>query len=92
MKYFDWNEKKNSLLKKRRNISFEEVVLAIAGDRLLDVLEHHDKQKYPNQKLLVIEINKYAYIVPIVENEKTYLMKTIYPRRKATRKYLKNQD
>lgn len=92
MKYFDWNEKKNNLLKKKRNISFEEVVLAIAGDRLLDVLERHDKQKYPNQKLLVIEINKYAYIVPIVENEKTYFMKTIYPSRKATRKYLKNQD
>lgn len=92
MKYFDWNEKKNNLLKKKRNISFEAAVLAIAENRLLDVLEHHDKQKYPHQKLLVIEINNYAYIVPIVESEKTYFMKTIYPSRNATQKYLRNQD
>lgn len=92
MKYFDWNEKKNELLKKERNISFEEIIFAIADDRLLDVLEHPNKEKYPKQKLLIVEINQYAYIVPVVENKETYFMKTIYPSRKATHNYLKQKE
>lgn len=88
MKYFDWNEKKNQVLKKKRNISFEEVVLSVAGGKLLDVVEHHDKTRYPNQKMLIVEIRKYAYIVPFVEDAETFFLKTIYPGRKATRLYL----
>ncbi len=51
MKYFDWSEEKNKLLKKNRNISIEEVVLAIDNGQLLDVVEHHDKSKYPTTSI-----------------------------------------
>lgn len=92
MKYFDWNESKNETLKNERDVSLEEVVLAIANNQLLDVLEHSNKKKYPNQKIFVVELLGYAYYVPFVEDEETYFLKTIYPSRKATKKYLDNSE
>jgi len=91
MKYFDWDEEKNQSLKENRNISFEEIVLSIANDQLLDVVEHHDKTKYPNQKIFIVEVRKYVYIVPFVESDKGFFLKTIYPSRKATRIYLNKE-
>lgn len=91
MKYFDWSKEKNRLLKQHRNISFEEVVLSIANGELLDVLVHPDKKKYPNQKILIVNMNEYAYIVPFVESDEVYFLKTIYPSRKATRTYLNKE-
>jgi len=92
MKYFDWNEEKNRLLKESRNISFEEIVLAIENGRLLDVVEHNDKSKYPDQRLLIVEIRNYAFVVPFVETEDAYFLKTIYPSRKATQTYIHKED
>ncbi len=89
MKYFDWDENKNDKLKAKRNVSFEEIVLAISNNQLLDVLIHPNKDKYPNQKMFVVEVFDYAYVVPFVEDEKKYFLKTIYPSREATKKYLK---
>ena len=91
-KYFDWSEKKNRILKKKRNISFEEVVLSIANGQLLDILEHPDKEKYLGQKLLIVKMRNYAFVVPFIENEEAYFLKTIYPSRKATRTYLTDGD
>ena len=85
---FDWNEEKNQELKKKRNICFEQIVLAISEDHLLDVLEHPNKKKYENQYLLVIEIDEYVYIVPAVHNKDRWFLKTIYPNRKYTDRYL----
>lgn len=92
MKYFDWDENKNILLKETRNISFEEVVLSIANNKLLEIVEHPDKQKYPNQKMSIVEIREYACIVPFVEDNDKYFLKTIYPSREATKKYLNKEE
>lgn len=91
MKYFDWDVKKNEILRETRNISFEEIVFAIANDKLLDILEHPNTEKYPNQKLFIVEISDYAYVVPFIEDEEKYFLKTIYPSREATKRYLKNE-
>jgi len=85
MKYFDWDVKKNEILRETRNISFEEIVFAIANDKLLDILEHPNTEKYPNQKLFIAEISDYAYVVPFIEDEEKYFLKTIYPSREATK-------
>jgi uncharacterized DUF497 family protein len=92
MKYFDWNEAKNEKLKNERDVSFEEAVLAIANNQLLDVLEHPNKKKYPNQKIFVVELLGYAYYVPFLESEETYFLKSIYASRKATKKYLDTNE
>jgi hypothetical protein len=92
MKYYSWDDDKNNLLKHTRNISFEEIVLSISQNKLLDILEHPNKRKYPHQKLLVVEVRDYAYIVPLVEDDEKYFLKTIYPSRNATKKYLGREE
>ncbi len=92
MKYFAWDEDKNNLLKETRNISFEEIVLSLSNNKLLEVVEHPNKQKYPGQRIFIVEVRDYAYVVPFVEDEEKYFLKTIYPSREATNKYLNKED
>ncbi|MEK6663261.1 MAG: toxin [Pseudomonadota bacterium] len=88
MKPFRWNHDKNEALKIERSISFEEIVLAIEANGLLDELRHPNPDKYPNQSVLVVALDDYAYLVPYVEETDYYFLKTIIPSRKATRDYL----
>jgi hypothetical protein len=85
---FDWNEEKNQQLKKERGIGFEKIVFAIEEDHVLDILEHPNKEKYKNQFLIIVEIDEYAYVVPSICNKDIWFLKTIYPNRKYTDKYL----
>jgi uncharacterized DUF497 family protein len=87
MKYFDWNDDKNEMLKKTRRVSFEQVELAIASGDLVDRIKHHDPVRYPNQKVFLVRIEDYIYSVPFVENKERIFLKTIIPNRKATKKY-----
>jgi uncharacterized DUF497 family protein len=92
MKPFRWNHDKNAALKKERGISFEEVVLAIEADGLLDELQHPNPEKYPNQSILVVALDGYVYLVPYVEERDYYFLKTVIPSRKATRDYLSRSN
>ena len=92
MKYFSWNPEKNELLKEERQISFEEVVFYIEMGFLLDVLEHPNQEKYKRQKIFVVQMDDYVYLVPFIEDEEQVFLKTIIPSRKATRKYLKGSE
>lgn len=86
MVLFDWDDKKNSKLKKERCISFEEVVVAIESNKLLDIIT--GKKKYRGQKIFILEIDGYVYCVPFEEKEDTIILKTIYPSERETKKYL----
>ena len=70
-------------------MSFEEIVLAIEADELLDIVAHSNPDKYPNQRMFVVAVEQYAYLVPFVEEADYYFLKTVIPNRKATRDYLK---
>ena len=87
MKTYRWSEKKNEQLKQSRGISFEDIVLALESGGLLDVLTHPNPRRYPNQKVLVVAVMKYVYLVPQVEEPDHVFLKTIIPSRKATRDY-----
>lgn len=50
--------------------------------------EHPNRDRYPNQQILVVKIDDYAYLVPFVESKQGRFLKTIIPSRKATRQYL----
>lgn len=88
MKPFRWNHEKNEALKVERRISFEEIVLSIEADGLLDELRHPNPEKYPNQSVFVVALDGYVYLVPYVDESDYYFLKTIIPSRKATRDYL----
>jgi len=83
-----WNEDKNRKLKEERGICFEDVVFKIEMGDVLDLLEHPNQGRYPGQRIFVVEINGYAYLVPFVETEDEIFLKTVIPSRKATKKYL----
>ena len=87
MKYFDWNQEKNIKLSNEREICFEDILIAIEDGYLLDILIH-ESSKYSGQRIFVVNINNYAYLVPFVEDEEKIFLKTIIPSRKATKKYL----
>jgi len=89
VKTFLWNDEKNALLKAERQVSFEEIVFYIEMGFLLDVLEHPNQEKYKGQKVFVVQIDGYVYLVPFVETAEEVFLKTIIPSRKATKKYLK---
>ena len=88
MKYFSWDVKKNQQLLAERGISFEEIVYYIEKGDLLDVVQHPNRHRYPNQRIFIIGIEDYAYLVPFIESEHEIFLKTIIPSRKATKKYL----
>jgi hypothetical protein len=92
MKILNWSEEKNTILKNERDMSFEEILIAINEGGLLDILEHPNKKKYPNEKIFVIEVNCYVYLVPFAENNNEIFLKTIIPSRKATKQYLINNQ
>jgi len=75
-----------------RNISFEEIVFYIEKGQVLDILEHPNKKKYPNQFIFVIPVEDYVYLIPFVEGENEIILKTIIPSRKATKHYLRGDD
>lgn len=91
-KIYEFSASKNQLLIKERHISFEEIVAALDNGQLLDIIKQPNSNKYPNQKMYVVLISGYAYLVPFVEKDKnTVFLKTIFPSRKATKQYLKNE-
>ena len=88
MKAFNWNAEKNQWLITERGISFEELVFYIGNDGLLDDLQHPNSEAYPQQRLFVVRILDYVYLVPYVESDKEVFLETIIPSRKFTKKYL----
>ncbi len=81
MKQFIWNETKSKRLRLLRKIDFKEVL----SGRFLDVIEHPVRKE---QKLALFEYQGYCWVVPFIETDIGYFLKTIYPSRKFKRIYL----
>lgn len=64
------------------------MVVAIEASGPVDILAHPSLAKYPNQKVLVVACDGYAYLVHFVEEADHFFLKTVIPSRKATRDYL----
>lgn len=92
MKYFDWDPQKNKIIKEERWVAFEDVLLAIGQGDVLSIIEHPNKDKYPSQRIFIVDIDSYAYLVPFVEDDEKIFLKTIIPSRKATKKYIINNN
>ena len=91
MKRNNWDPKKNELLKQKRGIGFEDIVVAILEKRILDIVQHPQEER-SSQKYLIVEIYGYAYVVPFVETEEERVFRTIFPSRKYTKIYLRKQN
>jgi uncharacterized DUF497 family protein len=87
MPLFDWNPEKNRQLREERGVSFEDVETAIEEGKVLDDIAHPSPAR-PNQRILVVEIRDYVFLVPYVRDGNRVFLKTVFPSRKAQRKYL----
>lgn len=92
MKSFRWPADKNERLKAGRGLTFEQLVVAIEAGGLLDIVIHPNLKKYPRQQVFVVACQGYVYLLPFVEEDDHYFLKTIIPSRKATREYLAKDD
>ena len=92
---FNWDDEKNERLKRTRGVSFEEMVIAIEDGNVVDVLQHPNADRYPNQLVYLVEYKDYVFVVPFLRDSESQeiVLKTIYPSRKYTRLYvLKEKD
>ena len=85
--YYDFCKDKSVLLKAERGISFQEIIIAMENDGLIDTINHPNTNKYIHQKMFVVALNNYIYLVPFVKKENGVFLKTIFPSRKATKQY-----
>ena len=88
MRPIHWNPEKNRKLIEERDISFENIVFSLQSGGLLDDIVHPNTEKYPNQRVFVVSIDDYVYLVPYVETEEEIFLKTAILSRKATKQYL----
>ena len=92
MKPFRWAPQKNAELLASRGVSFEQVVVAVEAGGLLDILAYPNPRRYPAQRVMLVTWDEYVYLVPFVEQDDHYFLKTVIPSRKATRDYLKRGE
>ena len=88
MSTYSWDSEKNEWLIENRGLSFERITCLIDAGAVLDVIQHPNAEKYPKQRMFIINIDNYAYLVPFIETESDIFLKTIIPSRKATKQYL----
>jgi len=89
---YEWNSEKNILLIETRGVSFEEAIRSIREGGLLADEPHPNAERYPNQRIMVVSIREYCYLLPYVQSGDTLFLKTLIPSRKMTKRYLKGED
>ncbi len=92
MKVFRWDNEKNELLKSSRGVCFEQVVILMEREEILETIEHPNQDRYPGQKIATVVIDNYVYLVPYVQESDEIFLKTIIPSRKATNKYVRSKQ
>lgn len=85
MKQFGWSDRKNQWLIKHRGISFEEIVEAIS-ERLLDVRENKSL-RHPRQKIFIVDIEQYPWVVPFRETKAEIFLITAFPDRRLKEEF-----
>ena len=85
----EYDPEKSANLKADRGIGFDEIIALLETEQLLEIIEHPNKMKYPNQRVFVVNIDGYIHWVPFVQSGPKVFLKTIFPSRKATAQYLK---
>jgi len=88
-KTIKWNAEKEKQLQEdetRSRVSFSDCVIAIEEGRVLNNLAHPTRE---NQRMLILNIEDYAYVVPyVLEEDGSWFLKTVFPSRKHTALYL----
>jgi len=68
------------------------IVIAIMTGELVANMPHPHQERYPQQRVLIVAINNYAYVVPCIVTGEVVELITLFPSRKATRDYLRSRS
>lgn len=79
-----WDPLKNEWLKRTRGVSFEQILRAT-----FVTIEVHPKR--PHQKLMLFELDGYIWTVPYVEDGDDVFLKTAFPSRIYTKKWIRGE-
>lgn len=77
-----FDSRKDQLLRSERGVGFGDAIDAIEAGRVLLDIPHPRPHTHPNQRLLVLDIDGYAYCVPYLADGDVLVLKTLYPNRK----------
>ena len=88
---YAFDSQRNAWLKTEHGISFEQIIFLIESSKPIQVLEHPNAERYPNQLLYEVDVDGYVHVVPVVREGRILFLKTIYPSRKATRRYRRGE-
>jgi uncharacterized DUF497 family protein len=83
---FLFDQEKNLKLFEQRGITFEQAIEIIADGGILLDFKHPNVEEYPNQRIMVINIENYPYCIPYIMDSEKIVLKTIFPDRRF--KYL----
>lgn len=89
---YEWNPEKNELLKRERNISFEQIIFHLSQGDIWKIADHPDQKNYPDQRIYFVIVEDYIYMIPFVTEDEYVFLKTIIPSRKATKVYREGGD
>ncbi len=87
MPEYEWDTHKDEWLRRNRGLSFPDVVYHLEHGDLLDDTEHPNQERHPGQRLYVIRIIDYVFLVPFYRSGNVDFLVTAYPSRKYTRDY-----
>ena len=79
-----WDPLKNEWLRRARGVSFEALVSAT----LVTTIEHPKRQ---DQRYLLCEIDGYIWVVPYVSDGDGIFLKTAFPSRVYTKKWIRGE-
>ena len=79
---FAFDSRKNEVLRAKRGVTFPMVIEAIAEKGILADFAHPKQDKYPGQRVVVVELDGYAYCVPCLIEGDVWHLKTVYPSRR----------
>ena len=86
-KYFDWDPAKNLWLKEKRGLCFDDILPTLESHNYVAIIPHPNPNRYPNQKMYIVEIEEYIYLIPHVDDGNKIFLKTIFASRRMTEIY-----
>lgn len=85
---FRWSADKDAKLRAEREISFDEIVVALQAGQLLATRKHHNTDRFSHQEIYFVAVKGYVYMVPFVRDKEWIFLKTVIPTRKGVREFL----
>lgn len=84
----EWGLEKDGLLRQKFGFGFERVLEAIDEGGIIAIRDHPNQTDYGHQRQMIVRIDGYAWVVPFIVREYGIFLKTMFPSRVETKRYI----